>query len=95
MLYIFIYVYIDSYIIYIELGIVYIEILVFPDVGLALTPSDGTRARMTSRLDSESGGASGGRSGGSSELVGGRTWNVCSDLWRVIVQSSGVGVYVT
>ena len=32
MLYISIYVYIDSYIIYIELGIVYIEILVFPDV---------------------------------------------------------------
>ena len=32
MLYISIYIYIDSYIIYIELGIVYIEILVFPDV---------------------------------------------------------------
>ena len=31
MLYMSIYIYIDSYIIYIELGIVYIEILVFPD----------------------------------------------------------------
>ena len=31
MLYMVIYIYIDSYIIYIELGIVYIEILVFPD----------------------------------------------------------------
>ena len=36
MLYIFIYVYIDSYVIYIELGIVYIEILVFSDVGWEL-----------------------------------------------------------